>query len=101
MALYRIAASIGSKAEGHSAGQKCAYISRTENYAKKADECAYTASGNLMIGDYMINGRRVVYRSVAELRAAIHAAERDVQAEQAAANIAAGLGGRQRFVVRM
>lgn len=47
MALYRIAASIGSKAEGHSAGQKCAYISRTENYAKKADECAYTASGNM------------------------------------------------------
>lgn len=62
---------------------------------------AFTASGNLTIGDYMINGRRVVYRTVAELRAAINAAERDVLAEKQAADIAAGLGGRQRFVVRM
>lgn len=45
MAIYHLAIKIGSKEQGHSAGQKCAYITRTENYEKKADECAYTASG--------------------------------------------------------
>lgn len=47
MAIYHCTVKIGSKSEGHSAGQKCAYITRTENYAKKSDECAYSASGNM------------------------------------------------------
>lgn len=47
MAIYHLQCNIGSKPEGHSAGAKCAYITRTEAYAKKADECAYTASGNM------------------------------------------------------
>ncbi len=47
MAIYHLQCNIGTKLEGHSAGAKCAYITRTEAYAKKADECAYTASGNM------------------------------------------------------
>jgi MobA/MobL family len=47
MAIFHLHANIGTKDKGHSAGQKCAYITRTENYAKKSDECAYTASGNM------------------------------------------------------
>lgn len=47
MAIYHLQCNIGSKPEGHSAGAKCAYITRTEAYSKKADECAYTASGNM------------------------------------------------------
>jgi hypothetical protein len=38
---------------------------------------------------------------VAELLQALSAARRDVANELAAARIAAGLGGRQRFVTRM
>lgn len=47
MAIYHCTVKIGTKEKGHSAGQKCAYITRTENFAKKADECAYSASGNM------------------------------------------------------
>ncbi len=47
MAIYHLNVKIGSKGESHSAGSKCAYITRTEAYAKKSDECAYTASGNM------------------------------------------------------
>lgn len=47
MAIYHLQAKIGSKAEGDSAGAKCAYITRTEAYKNKADELAYTASGNM------------------------------------------------------
>ena len=47
MSIYHLTVKIGSKDKGHSAGEKCAYITRSENYAKKADECAYTASGNM------------------------------------------------------
>lgn len=47
MAIYHFNVKIGSKGESHSAGSKCAYITRTEGYAKKSDECAYTASGNM------------------------------------------------------
>ena len=47
MAIYHLNVKIGTKDKGHSAGQKCAYITRTENFAKKAEECAYSASGNM------------------------------------------------------
>lgn len=47
MAIYHLHSKIGSKEDGQSAGAKCAYITRTEKYSKKADECAYTASGNM------------------------------------------------------
>jgi hypothetical protein len=47
MAIYHLNCRIGSKQEGHSAGAKCAYITRTEAYSKKSDECAYSASGNM------------------------------------------------------
>ena len=47
MAIFHLTVKIGTKEKGHSAGQKCAYITRTENFAKKADECAYTASGHM------------------------------------------------------
>jgi hypothetical protein len=62
---------------------------------------AWCASGSFTAGSYSIGGRTMQYRSIAELRAAISAAERDVEAEKRAARIAAGLGGRTRFVVRM
>lgn len=47
MAIYHLQVKIGSKAEGDTAGEKCAYITRTEAYKNKADELAYTASGNM------------------------------------------------------
>lgn len=47
MAIYHLKVAIGSKADGKSAGEKCAYITRTEAYKNKSDELAYTASGNM------------------------------------------------------
>jgi hypothetical protein len=47
MAIYHLTVKIGSKDKGHSAKNKCSYISRTDEYAKKSDECAYSASGNM------------------------------------------------------
>jgi hypothetical protein len=47
MAIYHLKVAIGSKADGKSSGEKCAYITRTEAYKNKADELAYTASGNM------------------------------------------------------
>lgn len=47
MAIYHLNADIGSKDKGDSAVAKCAYITRTGAYQKKADECAYSASGNM------------------------------------------------------
>ncbi len=47
MAIFHLTVKIGTKEKGHNAGQKCAYITRTENFAKKAEECAYSASGNM------------------------------------------------------
>ncbi len=62
---------------------------------------AYISSGNVTAASYTINGRTMTYRTVAELRAAINAAERDVLNEETAQRSAAGLGGRTRFVIRM
>lgn len=62
---------------------------------------AYIASGNFTVAQYTINGRSMTYRTIAELRAAISAAERDVNSERAAARLAQGLAPRNRFVVRM
>ena len=67
----------------------------------RAAWAAWCASGSFTAGSYSIGGRTMQYRSIAELRAAIAAAERDVEAEKRAERIAAGLGGRTRFVVRM
>lgn len=47
MAIYHLKVEIGSKLDGHTAGGKCAYITRTEAYKNKSDELAYTASGNM------------------------------------------------------
>jgi hypothetical protein len=62
---------------------------------------AYLSGGQVGVAEYTINGRTMKYRSVAELLQALSAARRDVANELAAARIAAGLGGRQRFVTRM
>lgn len=62
---------------------------------------AYLASGSFTVQEYMVNGRRMTYRTVAELLTALNAAARDVEAENAAARIAAGQNPRARFVVRM
>jgi hypothetical protein len=67
----------------------------------RAAWAAWCASGSFTAGSYSIGGRTMQYRTIAELRAAISAAERDVEAEKRADRIAAGLGGRTRFVVRM
>lgn len=62
---------------------------------------AYLASGSFTVQEYTVNGRRMTYRTVAELLTALNAAARDVEAETAAARIAAGQNPRARFVVRM
>jgi hypothetical protein len=62
---------------------------------------AHIASGNAMVGEYTINGRTMRYRDLSELLAAINAAKRDVQSEQAASRVAAGLSPRVRYVTRM
>lgn len=62
---------------------------------------AYATGGQFAVGEYTINGRMMKYRTPAELRALINIAERDVQAEEAAAKLAMGLSPRKRFVVRM
>jgi hypothetical protein len=62
---------------------------------------AHIASGKTLVGEYQIAGRTMRFNALADLLAAITAAKRDVEAERVAARIAAGLGGRTRFVVRM
>lgn len=62
---------------------------------------AHIASGKTLVGEYQVAGRTMKFNTLADLLAAINAAKRDVAAERAAARIAAGLGGRTRFVVRM
>ncbi|KQY83662.1 hypothetical protein [Pelomonas sp. Root1444] len=62
---------------------------------------AHMASGNAVVAEYRIGTRMKQFKSVADLLTAINAARRDVQAEQAAAGLAAGVSSRQRFVVRM
>lgn len=62
---------------------------------------AHVSSGSVTVAEYTINGRSMKYRSIAELLQALSAARREVAHEQASARIAAGLGGRQRFVTRM
>lgn len=62
---------------------------------------AYLASGKFTTQAYTVAGRSMTYRSLPELLAALNAARRDVEAEQANARVAAGLSARQRFVVRM
>lgn len=61
----------------------------------------YISSGSFKVASYMVQGHTMTYRTVPELLQAINAAEREVEAEQAAARIAAGLSPRARFVVRM
>lgn len=53
------------------------------------------------VESYRINGRELRSYPLPDLLRLQQQLRRDVQAEQTAANIAAGLGGRQRFVVRM
>ena len=62
---------------------------------------AYVAAGQFHVQEYQINGRQMKFRTVADLLTALNAAQREVQAEDAAALIAAGMNPRQRFVVRM
>ena len=62
---------------------------------------AHIASGKAIVGEYQIAGRQMRFSTLADLLTAINAARRDVEAEAAAQRIAAGLGGRTRFVVRM
>lgn len=69
--------------------------------ALRAAWLAYAQSGNFVVQEMWVAGRKVMYRTVAELRAALNAAERDVLAEQRARVIAAGGSGRERLVTRM
>lgn len=62
---------------------------------------AHLASGNVHVAEYEIAGRRMKYRSFADLLKALEAARRDVAAERAAALISAGLNPRKQFVTRM
>lgn len=62
---------------------------------------AHLASGNVHVSEYEIAGRRMKYRSVAELLKALGAARREVAAERAAKRISAGLSPRAQFVTRM
>jgi hypothetical protein len=62
---------------------------------------AHIASGKTLVGEYQVAGRTMRFNTLADLLAAINAAKRDVEAERGAARIAAGLGGRTRFMVRM
>lgn len=62
---------------------------------------AYLTSGRFTVQAYTIAGRSTTYRTVAELLQALNAAARGVEAEKAAALIAAGASPRDRFVVRM
>lgn len=61
----------------------------------------YIASGNFVVGEYEIGPRRMKYRKVEELLAAIAAAQRQVASEGVAARVAAGLPPRRQYVVRM
>ena len=47
MAIYHLTVKIGSKDKGHSASSKNSYITRTDAYDKKADECVHKDSGNM------------------------------------------------------
>lgn len=67
----------------------------------KAKYREHMTSGNAVVGEYTVNGRSVKYKDVAQLIKAIHQAEREVQAERAAARMAAGLSPRTRWAVRM
>lgn len=67
----------------------------------EATYAAYIASGNFVVGEYEIAGRRMKYRKVEELLAALAAARRQVASERVAARVAAGLPARARFVTRM
>lgn len=62
---------------------------------------AYIANGSAHVAEYQINGRTMKFRSLAELQSAINAAQREVQAEAAAARVAAGLSPRITYVTRM
>lgn len=67
----------------------------------KAAYVAHLASGNVHVAEYEIGGRRMKYRSLAELLKALEAARREVAAERSAARIRAGLPPRATFVTRM
>jgi hypothetical protein len=62
---------------------------------------AHLTSGQVHVAEYTINGRAMKFRGITELLAAINAARRDVEAEKAAARVAAGLSPRVRYVTRM
>lgn len=62
---------------------------------------AHISSGNAAVGEYEINGRRMKYRKLEELLAAIAAARRQVEAERVSARVSAGLSPRLQFVTRM
>ena len=62
---------------------------------------AHIASGKTLVGEYQVAGRTMRFTTLSDLLAAINAARRDVEAERVAARLAAGLGGRTHFMVRM
>ena len=62
---------------------------------------AHLTGGQVHVDEYEINGRKMKFRSIADLLTAINAARRDVEAEKSAARVAAGLSPRVRYVTRM
>jgi len=62
---------------------------------------AYLAAGKWTVQEYQIAGRRMTFRTAAELMSTMDGARREAEAEQAADGISAGVNPRRRFVVRM
>ena len=61
---------------------------------------AYVSNGQGHIAEYEIAGRRMKFRNAAEIWQQIEKLKREVAQEDAAARLAAGLGGRRRVLVR-
>ena len=62
---------------------------------------AQQAAGKWMVQEYQIAGRRMTFRTMAEMIAALDRARREAEAEDAAEAIQSGRSPRQRLVVRM
>lgn len=61
---------------------------------------AYISNGQAHVAEYEIAGRRMKFRNAAEIWQQIEKLKREVAQEEAAARLAAGLGGRRRVLVR-
>lgn len=84
---------------GMTAGYDARSAARKALDAARQAMAAWIASGG-QVQEVEINGRRVRYRSLAEIRQAIALLELEVAREEAAARVAAGLDTGRRVLVR-